>query len=228
MHNPEDSPLRAWHRSAAAVSPTGVHKVCVIFQTRQGYLTKPGPATKWTASAANAPWSPTFPPAPSNVVERILCFTGAGGASFSTSEQAPPLFTGNMNRQQTTPARPRSSISPTASFSPPPPSTISSAPIELGCFAAVIDYAQRLFWFGERNKLNNFVNLGFDGGFTGPSLPPTIRHRLERPIQSSRPAAPMNKTLSSGARHIRSSANGSTATRRMMTQAPCKILSALH
>jgi len=24
---------------------------------------------------------------------------------------------------------------------------------------------------GERNKMNNWMNLGFDGGFTGPSLP---------------------------------------------------------
>src|SRR5215471_140741 len=28
----------------------GIHQVCVIFQTRQGYLTAPSPATQWTAS----------------------------------------------------------------------------------------------------------------------------------------------------------------------------------
>src|SRR5260370_10068127 len=43
--------------------------------------------------------------------------------------------------------------------------------IELSNCAGVLDYAQRLFWWGERNKMNNWVNLGFDGGFTGPSLP---------------------------------------------------------
>ena len=43
--------------------------------------------------------------------------------------------------------------------------------IELGDCAGVLDYAQRLIWWGERNKMNNWVNLGFDGGFSGPSLP---------------------------------------------------------
>src|SRR5260370_7835614 len=43
--------------------------------------------------------------------------------------------------------------------------------IELSNCAGVLDYAQRLFWWGERNKMNNWVNLGFDGGFTGPLLP---------------------------------------------------------
>src|SRR5262249_9615790 len=37
--------------------------------------------------------------------------------------------------------------------------------------AGALDYAERLFWWGERNKMNNWVNLGFDGGFTGPSFP---------------------------------------------------------
>jgi len=50
-------------------------------------------------------------------------------------------------------------------------STICSSSIELGDCAGALDYAQRLFWWGERNKMNNWVNLGFDGGFTGPSLP---------------------------------------------------------
>src|SRR6266446_5536852 len=35
--------------SAGSVS-AGVHQVCVIFKTRQGYLTQPGPGTSWTAS----------------------------------------------------------------------------------------------------------------------------------------------------------------------------------
>ena len=37
----------------------------------------------------------------------------------------------------------------------------------------MIDYASRLFWWGERNKLNNFLNLTFDGGWasSGPDTP---------------------------------------------------------
>jgi hypothetical protein len=31
----------------------------------------------------------------------------------------------------------------------------------------VIEYAQRLFWWGERNKANNWLNPTFDGGWSG-------------------------------------------------------------
>ncbi len=31
----------------------------------------------------------------------------------------------------------------------------------------MIGYSSRLFWWGERNKLGNFQNLSFDGGWSG-------------------------------------------------------------
>jgi hypothetical protein len=64
--------------AAAGNVATGVHQVCVIFKTRQGYLTKPGPATSWTASGGKRAVVTNIPTGPSNVVARILCFTGAG------------------------------------------------------------------------------------------------------------------------------------------------------
>jgi hypothetical protein len=39
--------------------------------------------------------------------------------------------------------------------------------VELGECAGVIGYSERLFWWGERNKQNNWDNLTFDGGFGG-------------------------------------------------------------
>jgi hypothetical protein len=39
--------------------------------------------------------------------------------------------------------------------------------VELGECAGVIGYSSRLFWWGERNKQNNWDNLTFDGGFGG-------------------------------------------------------------
>src|SRR5262249_20764132 len=68
--------------SATRNIPAGVHQVCVIFQTRQGYLTQPGPAMSWTASGSKRVVLTNIPTGPSNVTARILCFTGAGGASF--------------------------------------------------------------------------------------------------------------------------------------------------
>src|SRR5260370_603086 len=81
--------------AAGSVSP-GAHQVCVIFKTRQGYLTKPGPATTWTSSGGKRAVVTNIPVGPSNVVGRILCFTGAGGTSFFYTANGSTLFSGNM------------------------------------------------------------------------------------------------------------------------------------
>ncbi|HEV2195035.1 MAG TPA: hypothetical protein VGR55_05615 [Candidatus Acidoferrum sp.] len=156
--------------AAAGSVSAGVHQVCVIFQTRQGYLTKPSPATSWTASGGKRAVVTNIPTGPSNIVSRILCFTGAGGASFFYTGSGSTLFSGNMVIADNT----------TTSFTVDFSDAILLAGtnvddlfklIELSDCAGVLDYAQRLFWWGERNKQNNWLNLGFDGGFTGPSLP---------------------------------------------------------
>jgi len=78
--------------AAAGSVSAGVHQVCVIFKTRQGYLTQPGPATNWTASGGKRAVVSSIPTGPSNVVARILCFTGAGGASFFYTGGGTALF----------------------------------------------------------------------------------------------------------------------------------------
>src|SRR5690348_1337591 len=156
--------------AAAGSVSAGVHQVCVIFQTRQGYLTKPSPATTWTASGGKRAVVTTIPTGPSNFVGRILRFTGAGGASFFYTGSGGTLFSGNMVIADNT------TTSLTVDFSDAILLAGTNVDdlfklIELGDCAGVLDYAQRLFWWGERNKQNNWLNLGFDGGFTGPSLP---------------------------------------------------------
>src|SRR5690348_8273255 len=156
--------------AAAGSVDAGVHQVCVIFKTRQGYLTKPGPATSWTASGGKRAVVTNIPTGPSNVTGRILCFTGAGGASFFYTSSGATLFSGNMVIADNT------TNSLTVDFS----DAILLAGtnidnlfrlVELGDCAGVTEYSERLFWWGERNKMNNWLNLGFDGGFTGPTLP---------------------------------------------------------
>ena len=156
--------------AAAGSVSAGVHQVRVIFKTRQGYLTQPGPATIWTASGGKRAVVTNIPTGPSNVVARILCFTGAGGASFFYTGGGTTLFSGNMVLAD------NSTTSLVVDFSDAILLAGTNVDnlfklIELGDCAGVLDYAQRLFWWGERNKINDWVNLGFDGGFTGPSLP---------------------------------------------------------
>jgi len=163
--------------AAAGNVAAGVHQVCVIFRTRQGYLTAPSPAARWTASGGKRAVVTNIPIGPSNVVGRILCFTGAGGSSFFYTSGGQPtgqlggeLFSGNMVIADNT------TTTLAVDFSDPILLAGTNVDnlfrlVELSASAGVIDYAQRLFWWGERNKMNNWVNLGFDGGFTGPSLP---------------------------------------------------------
>ncbi len=155
--------------AAGSVSP-GVHQVCVIFKTRQGYLSKPGPALSWTASGGKRAVVTNIPIGPSNVVGRILCFTGAGGASFFYTGSGSTLFSGNMVIGDNTTTSIVADFSDAILLAGTNVDNLFKL-IELGDCAGVLDYAQRLFWWGERNKMSNWLNLGLDGGFTGPTLP---------------------------------------------------------
>jgi len=156
--------------AAAGSVDAGAHQVCVIFKTRQGYLTKPGPATTWTASGGKRAVVANIPIGPSNVVGRILCFTGAGGASFFYTGNSTTLFSGNMIIADNTTTSLAVDFSDAILLAGTNVDNLFRL-VELGDCAGVAEYSERLFWWGERNKMNNWVNLGFDGGFTGPSLP---------------------------------------------------------
>jgi len=156
--------------AAAGSVDTGVHQVCVIFQTRQGYLTAPSPATSWTASGGLRAVVTNIPTGPSNIVARILCFTGAGGASFFYVGSGASLFSGNMVINDNTTTSLVVDFSDAILLAGTNVDNLFNL-IELGDCAGVTEYSERLFWWGERNKMNNWLNLGFDGGFTGPALP---------------------------------------------------------
>jgi hypothetical protein len=201
--------------AAAGNVATGVHQVCVMFQTRQGYLTKPGPATNWTASGGKRAVVTNIPTGPSNVVARILCFTGAGGASFFYVGGGGTLFSGNMIISDNT------TTSLVVDFSDPILLAGTNVDdmfrlIELGDCAGVIGYSERLFWWGERNKMDNWVNLGFDGGFTGPSLP---HYPLGwTPDATFAPGGTDEENFVVWGAAYSIVGNGSTATRGLMTQ----------
>ena len=142
----------------------------MIFKTRQGYLTAPGPATSWTASGGLRAVVTNIPTGPSNIVARILCFTGSGGASFFYVGSGASLFSGNMVINDNTTTSIAVDFSDAILLAGTNVDNLFNL-VELGDCAGVTDYSERLFWWGERNKMNNWLNLGFDGGFTGPSLP---------------------------------------------------------
>jgi hypothetical protein len=201
--------------SAAGSIAAGVHQVCVVFQTRQGYLTKPGPSASWTASGAKRIVLTNIPTGPSNIVARILCFTGAGGASFYYVGAGSTLFGGNMILADNT------TTSLTVDFSDAillAGTNVDSLfrLIELAPCAGVLGYSERLFWWGERNKMDNWVNLGFDGGFTGPSLPHYPLGWTPDPVFA--PGGTDEETFVVWGAAYSIVGNGSTPTRGLITQ----------
>jgi hypothetical protein len=150
----------------------GVHQCTVIFVTRQGYLTRPSAPVSWTANGGRRALV-TGIPTPAllpNIVSRILAFTGAGGSTFfyTTGYGGAPQLQIADNGASTFTV----DFSDTALLAGVSAESLFQL-VELGECAGVIGYAERLFWWGERNKQNNWDNLTFDGGWggTGGNVP---------------------------------------------------------
>ena len=153
---PGEGPALADATTAGNISP-GVHQCSVIFVTRQGYWTAPSPASSWTAAGGKMVNVTNIPTGPSNVVQRLLAFTASGGATFY---QVPATMTINDNTTTSlevdfTDTILLSGVSMDYLFSQ----------IELPNQLGVVAYAERLFWWGERAKMDNWRNLSFDGGW---------------------------------------------------------------
>ncbi|GAC1632881.1 MAG: hypothetical protein NVS9B14_06750 [Candidatus Acidiferrum sp.] len=143
----------------------GVHGIAVAFITRNGYITPASPTGSWTAAGGRRVVVSGIPIGPPNVVGRILLFTGSGQATyFYIPSQATTLFSGAtvINDNTTT----------TASFDFTDAILLAAtsgsglfSQIRLPEQAGVIEYKQRLFWWGERRRQSNWVNLDFNGGF---------------------------------------------------------------
>jgi len=152
---PAEGPALA-DSTSGNISP-GVHQCAVVFVTRQGFWTAPSPPVSWTAAGGLKVSVTNIPTGPSNVIQRLLAFTASGGASFYS---VPDTMTINDN----------TTTSLTVDFTD---SILLSGQsmdylfgqIELPEQLAVVSYAERLFWWGERANMDNWRNLTFDGGW---------------------------------------------------------------
>jgi IPT/TIG domain len=169
----------------------GTHQLVVIFQTRTGFQTAPSPMISWTCAGQKQATVTGIPIGPSNVVARILALTGSGGSSFfyiPDNTQIPGsslLFNGGLAPSTIV----KSTIIPdntTTSFTLdfPDNTLFAGTPIDvdgnnlfnqvvLGPCLGFFSYASRLLAWGERNKVQNLLNMGFEGGFYSgaPTVP---------------------------------------------------------
>lgn len=146
----------------------GTHGITVVFITRQGYLTAPAPPINWTAAGAKRATVANIPLGPPNVVARLLLFTAAGGAKYfyTTGTFGSPQFLIADNTTTTLTI----DFSDTQLLAGTDGTNLFDL-IELGECLGNIDYAGRVFHWGERNKIFNFINLTFDGGTASPTAP---------------------------------------------------------
>lgn len=164
-------------------SSPGVHQLVVMFLTRQGALTKPSPAGQFN-SAGNSQWTVSdLPVGPANVVARVLGFTGAGGDNFfiiPASVKVP-----NPTNPYGTPILVESTVVPdnvstSWTFDVPDNTLFAAVAIDqvgndlfdqvvLGPVLGFFSYAARLTCWGDYTKIENFLNLGFCGGYYGGS-----------------------------------------------------------
>lgn len=158
---PGAAPSAADSASAGSIT-IGVHGVSVMFITRTGFITKPAPTGSWTAAGSKKVSLTNIPTGPPTVIGRIVCFTAAGGSTYFYL----PAFIINDNTSTTA----TMDFADTALTAGTPVALLFNN-VELGEVSGFIPYANRLVTWGERNKVPNFNNLTFDGGFSPGAAP---------------------------------------------------------
>lgn len=158
----------------------GVHQIQVLFLTRQGLVTSPSPPAKFVANGGQYISVTNIPIGPSNIVARILAFTGAQGAYFFYLP-APPQVNGIFVGTQTqindnTTTSVLLDFGDNSLFNGIGISTQGNNLANLDVIDSALGfgkYASRLITYGQRNTVSGLQNLGFDGGSfpNAPTIP---------------------------------------------------------
>ena len=174
---------------AGSIQPitAGIRQAVVFFITESGYETAPSPPVTFTVNqATNFLVFSQIPIGPPNVIARGIAITEAGqngipGANFYVI-RTPFSFTVNGQTITYFPTIIDDNVSTTASFNFSDSVLLSSDEIdvqgndlfnliELGSAAWCVPYSSRMFYGLSLNKIDNLLNMTFDGGYL-PSVNP--------------------------------------------------------
>lgn len=176
----------------SAITP-GTRQGVVFFITDSGYETAPSPPIVFTVPEnSNSIYVTNIPIGPPNVKARGISFTEAGqngvpGANFYVIETAQTVQVLNSAPLVCTPTIVNDNISTSAVFTFTDAVLLNSREIdvqgddlfnliELGSSAWCVPYALRMFYGLQLNKVQNFLNLTYDGGYlpsaTGGNISP--------------------------------------------------------
>lgn len=159
----------------------GTRQGVVFFITESGYYTAPSsPVTFTTSSQANFINVGLIPIGPPNVIARGIAITEAGqngvpGANFYVIPNDVTINVGNTVTVFTSTII-RDNVTTSARFTFTDAVLLNSTEVdvqgndlfnlvELGSSAWCVPYASRMFYGLQLNKLQNFNNLTFDGGY---------------------------------------------------------------
>jgi hypothetical protein len=166
------------------VISAGVRKVCYSFLTRNGYMTAPSPVTTFDVpSGASVLTIGNLATGPSDVIARVVHLTAANGSNFYNIPIPVTVLNNGINVvNSSTYVNDNTSRSVNLSFSDGVLLAADAidiqgnnlfATLELGSVLGLIGYASRVFAIGEQNKVPNFLNWSFDGGYLDATLLPT-------------------------------------------------------
>lgn len=154
---------------------SGTRQAVVMFLTDSDYLTQPSPFIEFTLpSDAASIIVNNLPIGPPNVKARVVAFTGANGGNFYWIP-TPVMITSNGQQVTYDATIVNDNTSHQATFSFTDAVLLAADEIdiqgnnlfeqkELGPSLGCIAYANRMFYWGELAKINNFKNMSFDGG----------------------------------------------------------------
>ncbi len=150
----------------------GFHLMRVNFLTRQDAVLKPSPYVKFVANGGQYLQIDNIPIGPPNVIARILEFTGADGAYFfylpvpaQVNGQVVSTATQINDNTTTSALLDFSDNSLFGGIGTSEPGNDLRLQIVLDGALGFGQYATRLVTYGQRNRIQNLLNMGFEGGY---------------------------------------------------------------
>lgn len=162
--------------------PAGDHLVCQHFITSTGFITEPSPYVRFTASGGQYMQVSNLAQGSSyDIVARLISCTGANGSAFAYLDV--PAQVSGQQVSTSTRINDNLSTSVVLDFSDVTLLSASASRIDipgnnlfeqvtLNTPRGVGWYGDRLHWMGELNVVEEFPNLGIDGGTTFGSARP--------------------------------------------------------
>lgn len=150
----------------------GIHQLRMSWIFASGAISAPSPAVSFVANGGQYPSLSYIGIGPPSVVGRLFQFTGSGGAYFF--DIPVPAQVNGLVVSTATQINDNTTTSALFDFSDNTlyaatadsiPGNDLAAQVVLGPCAGFFSYASRLQAWGERNKVQNLLSMGFGGGY---------------------------------------------------------------